>query len=214
LPWRREVWKRYVLSSLVSSLIDKHAQTHVPFKLLRDLRTSHNPQPERTGIPELDSLWRSHGGKLAIVGRALPLLYHIVNQLVKARGGTVAVLDVDGRFSPSHLDCELRHVHVFRPTKSNLKATLESVEGYMLWGDHGSKDREWMATIVHGGIGGDIMSGWRGWLKVERDRIEGFVAGISTEEALTERGMAQGSRGWRAVSQYGTFNWREQRLQS
>lgn len=148
---------------------------------------------------------------MAIVGRALPLLYHIVNHLVKARGGTVAVVDVDGRFSPSHLDCELRHVHVFRPTRSNLKVTLESVEGYMLWGDHGSKDREWMATIVNGGVGGDIMTGWRGWLKVERDEVDGFAAGISVEEALIERKVGQDtipSRGWRAVSQDGTFTFR------
>jgi hypothetical protein len=198
------------LSSPAAALIDKHAKLTTLFQLLKDLRASHNPRPERTGIPELDRLWRNHGGKLAIVGRGLPLLYHIVNQLVEGRGGTVAVLDVDGRFSPSHLDCELRHVHVFRPTKSNLKVTLESVEGYILWGDHGSKDREWMATIVHAGVGGDIMTGWRGWLKVERERVQGFEAGISVEEALIEREMGQENgipRGWRAVSQYGTFSW-------
>lgn len=158
-------------------------------------------------------MWRDHGGKLAIVGRGLPLIYHIVNHLVKVRGGTVAVLDVEGRFSPSHLDCELRHVHVFRPTRSNLKATLESVESYMLWGNHGSKDREWMATIVNGGVGGDIMTGWKGWLRIERDRMDSFVASISAEEALIEMEISQKHmppRGWRAVSQYGTFSWREE----
>jgi hypothetical protein len=188
-------------------------KTHSPLKLLKDLRASQNPRPERTGIPELDGLWRDHGGKLAIVGRGLPLIYHIVNHLVKVRGGTVAVLDVEGRFSPSHLDCELRHVHVFRPTKSNLKATLESVESYMLWGNHGSKGREWMATIVNGGVGGDIMTGWKGWLRIERDRMDSFVAGISAEEALIEKEISQkhvSPRGWRAVSQYGTFSWREE----
>ena len=179
---------------------------------MKDLHAAHNPKSERTGIPELDSLWRSHGGRLAIVGRWLPLLYHIVNHLVKVRGGTVAVVDVDGRFSPSHLDCELRHVHVFKPTRSNLNVTLESVEGYMLWGDHASKNRELMATIVNGAVGGDIMTGWRGWLKVEREEMEGFAAGISAEEALAERRGPDnmGSRGWRAVSQHGTFGWREQ----
>jgi hypothetical protein len=180
-------------------------------KLLKDLRAAHNPRLEKTGIPELDGLWRSHGGKLAIVGRWPPLLYHIVNHLVRVRGGAVAVVDVDGRFSPSHLDCELRHVHVFRPTRSNLKVTLESVEGYMLWGDHASREREWMATIVNGGVGGDIMTGWRGWLRVEREGIGGYTAGISTEEALIEgreEHSNMGSMGWRAVSQYGTFSWR------
>ena len=184
-------------------------------KFLKDLRAAHNPRPERTGISELDSLWRSHGGKLAVVGRWLPLLYHIVNHLVKVRGGTVAVIDVDGRFSPSHLDCDLRHVHIFRPTRSSLNITLESVEGYMLWGGHASKDREWMATIVNGGVGGEIMTGWRGWLKVEREEIEGFAAGISVDEALTEMRRVQGSgsigsQGWRALSQHGMFSWRQQ----
>jgi hypothetical protein len=151
-----------------------------------------------------------HGGRLAIIGRGIQLVYRIVNEVV-ARGGTVAVVDVEGRFSPSHLDCELKHVHVFRPTVSNLKATLDSVEGYMLWGDHGSKEREWMGTIVNGGIGGDIMTGWRGWLTVERELVEGSAPGISAEEALIERGRGQeaiASRGWRAVSQHGAFSWR------
>ena len=187
-------------------------KTH-PSKLLRDLRAAHTPRSDRTGIPELDELWRSHGGKLAITGRGLPLVYRIVNHLVSVRGGTVAVVDIEGRFSPSHLDCELRHVHVFRPTRRNMKATLESVEGYMLWGEHGSKEREWMGTIVNGGVGGEIMTGWRGWLKVEKDSVKAFAAGVSVEEALREREMRQEGTsftGWRAVSEYGGFSWRQQ----
>ncbi|TVY68932.1 hypothetical protein LSUE1_G004944, partial [Lachnellula suecica] len=105
--------------------------------LLKDLRTSSNPHPVRTGIADLDTLWHSHGSKqLSISGRALPLVYHLVTTLVSA-GGTVAVVDVDGRFSPSCLlpalsKEELKHVYVWMPGKENLAVTLDSVEGFML----------------------------------------------------------------------------------
>ena len=122
----------------------------------------------------------------------------------------MAVIDVEGRFSSSHLNCDLRHVHVFRPTKRNLKATIESVEGYMVYGEHGSKGREWMGTIVIGGLGGDIMVGWRGWLKVEREAVVSFGDGVSVEEAWSERERRQevvDGKGWKAACETGDFEW-------
>jgi hypothetical protein len=105
---------------------------------------------------------------------------------------------------------DLSHVHVFRCSKEKLKATLESLEGYMLWGEHGSKGREWLGTIVLGGAGGDIMVGWRGWLGVDRDLVGGFGEGVSVEEAWGERERRQevvDGRGWRAICELGEFSW-------
>lgn len=112
-------------------------------------------------------------------------------------------------------------MHVFRPNRGNLMATMEGLEAYMLWGEGslGSWGREWVGTLVNGGIGGDVNVGWRGWLRVEREGAErgGFGAGVSVDEAVTERkrradGM-QAERdkvvGWRAVSDVGVFTWKE-----
>ena len=199
-------FKRYFLS-IKKSL----ANPFVLLKLLKDLRTAHSSQPSRTGIPELDDLWKQHGGKLAITGRGYPLLCRLVDHMVTDLNGTVALVDVDGRFSPSHLTCELQHVHVWRPTKSNFSVTLESVEGYMLWGDHASKGREWVGTIVNGGVGDDIMVDWRGWLRVEKEETGLFGLGFSVEEAIGNKERRQevvDKGGWKAVSEIGAFNWK------
>jgi hypothetical protein len=131
--------------------------------------------------------------------------------MVTGLNGAVALVDMDGRFSPSHLSCDIRHVHVWRPTNHNLSATLESVEGHMLWGDHVSKGREWVGTIVNGGVGGDIMVGWRGWLKVEKEDTGPFGLGVSVEEVMVDREQRQevvDRSGWKAVSEIGEFSWR------
>jgi hypothetical protein len=145
------------------------------------------------------------------------LIYSIISHLVKGLGGTVVVVDVDGRFSPSHLFKgegmtmrELEHVHVFRCSKERLRVTLDSLEGYMLWGEHVSKGREWLSTIVLGGVGGDIMVGWRGWLGVDREMVGGFGEGVSVEEAWAERERRQevvDGKGWRGVCEMGEFGW-------
>lgn len=180
-------------------------------ELLKELRTAHTPNLSRTGIVELDKLWKSHGGNLSITGRGLPLLYHVIDHMVTSLHGTVALIDIDGRFSPSQLSCELEHVHVFRPTQMNLKVTLESVEKYMLWGEHGSKGREWVGTLVNGGVGGDIMVGWRGWLRVEREDVCGFELEVSVEEVMGEREKRQEvveAKGWKGVSEMGSYYWK------
>lgn len=131
--------------------------------------------------------------------------------MVTGLSGTVALIDVDGRFSASHLSCDLNHVHVFRPTKGNFTATLEGVQEYMLWGEHGSKGREWLGTLVNGGVGGDVMVGWRGWLRVEREEVRRFAVGSSIEEVFGEREQRQDvvdHKGWKGVSEMGNYSWR------
>ncbi|KAJ5054073.1 uncharacterized protein L3040_000357 [Drepanopeziza brunnea f. sp. 'multigermtubi'] len=187
--------------------------------LLKDLRAACVPNPSRTGIPELDALWKTQGGRLSITGRTLPLLHHILAHLVSQShmNGTVALLDLTGRFSPSHLVPalsvqELRHIHVFRPTKANLQVTLDSVEKYMLYGEHTSQGREWVGTIVNGGVGGDINLGWRGWLRVDRQEVGGFAEAVSVEEVWGDRDRRQevvDGKGWKAEgSEGGAFAWR------
>ncbi len=81
----------------------------------------------------------------------------------------------------------------------------------MLYADHRSKGREWLGTIVNGGLGGDVVLGWRGWLRVEREHVGGFGEGVSIEEVWGERGrrdeVVEG-KGWRADSEMGGFAWR------
>ncbi|CAL3972741.1 hypothetical protein PZA11_004218 [Diplocarpon coronariae] len=186
--------------------------------LLKDLRTACIPNPPRTGISDLDSLWKTRGGRLSITGRTLPLLHHILTHLVSPHhmNGTIALLDLTGRFSPSHLISalsvqDLRHIHVFRPTTANLQVTLDSVEKYMLYGEHKSQGREWLGTIVNGGVGGDINLGWSGWLRVEREEVCGFGVGVSIEEVWGERNGRQevvDGKGWRAeCREGGSFLW-------
>jgi len=211
-------------------------------QLLTSLRTTLIPNPPRTGVPDLDSLWSTHGSKLSITGRTLPLLHQILIYLVSPAhlNGTIALVDLTGHFSPSHLLSptlssisiststqpgnlnptsnlrnerersdsryiskeDLQHIHVFRPTKSSLAATLASIESYMLYGAHRSHGREWLGVIVNGGVGGDINFGWRGWLRVERESVGAFGEGVSVEEVFFgERGRRAevvDQKGWRA----------------
>jgi hypothetical protein len=72
----------------------------------------------------------------------------------------------------------------------------------MLYGEHGSKGKEWVGTIVNGGVGGDINVGWRGWLRVEREEVESFGWGVSVEEAVGDRErrmQAVDDKGWKGV---------------
>ncbi|TVY21210.1 hypothetical protein LARI1_G000651 [Lachnellula arida] len=185
--------------------------------LLKDLRTSTcttpTPNQPRTGIPDLDTLWHSHGSRqISITGRALPLIYHLITHLVQVSSpepnsnsnsknknknnsltaqGTVAILDLERRFSPSHLlrslsPDHLKHIYVWHPTPATLAATLASVEQFMVYGAHASRERVWRGVFVLGGNvagagngvrgGGDVVTvttGWRGWVRVEREAVEG-----------------------------------------
>lgn len=81
----------------------------------------------------------------------------------------------------------------------------------MLYGEasRASAGREWWGTIVLGGLGaGDVIAGWKGWLRVDRESVRGFALGISAEEALEQRARRQDvvdEAGWAATSQWGSF---------
>lgn len=172
----------------------------------------------RLGIPRLDELWERHGGKLEITGpEGCALLYRIVSIAVSApRNGTIVVIDADGRFDVTRLNCkveDLKHVHIYMPVKGHVKETIMEVEAYLQGGEHSSMGRECVGVVVNGGQGGDIVVGWKGWLKVhsERDEVPKFGFGVSVEEAMREREQRQvvvDEKGWRAVSSMGEYRWK------
>jgi len=107
---------------------------------------------------------------------------------------------------------DLKHVHIFRPGRDAVTATLESIEPYLLYGSHFSQGRDLVATIVNGGNGGDITVGWKGWLRVEseKDEVMRFGMGMSVEEALRERVARQNvvdEKGWIGLSERGVLKW-------
>ncbi|KAH8687752.1 hypothetical protein BGZ60DRAFT_522400 [Tricladium varicosporioides] len=200
-------------------------------ELLTTLRT-HHPSSiaiSKTGNPTLNTLIHTHGSKtLSICGRSLPLVYNLIITLMSAPyegQHTLVVVDLDSRFSPSHLlpslELEdLKHIYVFRPTKSNLAATLSSLDLYMLNSEHASKGREWKGTFVLGGSPGAggigkgpeemllVGTGWRGWLRGECEEVAGFGVGVSGEEAWAEREQrwdVVAGKGWRGVAEEGVI---------
>ncbi|KAI0146289.1 hypothetical protein GGR57DRAFT_479435 [Xylariaceae sp. FL1272] len=105
---------------------------------------------------------------------------------------------------------DLKHLHIYRPARGqeHVKAILSQLDEFMLYGDHGSKAREWWGTVVIGGVGGDVNAGWKGWLTVEREEVSGFAPGMSVEEALRERDKRQQAvdrAGWSVSSRFGNF---------
>lgn len=88
----------------------------------------------------------------------------------------------------------------------------------MVYGEHESKERVWRGVFVLGGgvVGrgfgiGELVvvtTGWRGWLRVEREEVLGFAEGITLEEALRHREARERAlegKGWRCVSELGEF---------
>lgn len=184
-------------------------------------------KPNRLGIPKLDALWASHGANhpLAITSSDTArsaLLYHLISSTVSApHNGTIAIIDVSGRFDVTRLMCsfeDLAHVHVFRCTREEFRRTLDGVEKYMIYGEHGSRGREWVGVLVNGDVGergGDITIGWRGWLRVEslRNEVPTFGVGVSAEEAMGERERRWSvvkRLGWKAVCPEGQYSWNEE----
>ncbi|KAB8290753.1 hypothetical protein EYC80_008390 [Monilinia laxa] len=102
---------------------------------------------------------------------------------------------------------DLKHLHIFRPSPKNLEVTLKGIEEYILYGEHESHGREFGGTVLFGfdardaggnavanvkGMGRpEIMMGWRGWLRIEREEVAGFGVGVSAEEMLGERGRRE-----------------------
>lgn len=118
---------------------------------------------------------------------------------------------------------DLRHVHIYRPARgstSHIRDVLTSAEQHMIYSRHASVAREWWGTIVIGGgsptaLGpghADVTTGWKGWLRVDRDEVRGFPAGMSVEEALIERSQRQraaDATGFTASCVWGSFIFRE-----
>lgn len=190
--------------------------------------------PSRPGAPlkpthmdELDGVAARHlrdtlAPTLTVAGRSLPLLYKLVSTLVSPpHRHAVLVVDADGRFDATRLACEggdddLRHVYVRRCSPEQLRAVVADTEGFMLY-RAASRDRQWWGTVVIPGAGrgdlgpgvGDVVgAGWKGWLRVDRDRVPPFAVGLGLDEALAERDARQravDAAGWAATSPWGGF---------
>ncbi|KAI6359785.1 hypothetical protein MCOR25_006957 [Pyricularia grisea] len=199
---------------------------------------------------------RATGSALvSISGRHLALLHLLIATLIAPpHSKAVVVVDLDGRFDPIRvLQCtpwstsspdndgsgitrptpaDLAHVHVHRPARTSgpqsavIRAAVAIAEQHLVYGRHGSGEREWWGTVVVGGAVGaaaaaagdgedgvasaavDVVAGPRGWLRVEREDVPGFGLGVSVEEALLERERrrrAVEEAGWKAGSVWGGF---------
>ncbi|GJN86651.1 peptidase M43, pregnancy-associated plasma-A [Purpureocillium lilacinum] len=135
---------------------------------------------------------------------------------------------------------DMRHVYVQRPAHSGSAVTGPGMEGhlralvadagaFMLYDDaaQASRARQWWGTLVVGGGGGgggaggggyggpgagDVVTGWRGWLRVDRDEVPAFALGMSADEALAQRRARQDAvdaAGWAATSPWGGFVFHE-----
>ncbi|KAJ0107448.1 hypothetical protein J7T55_009413 [Diaporthe amygdali] len=114
---------------------------------------------------------------------------------------------------------DLKHVHVYRPARgspAHIREVLSSAEHHMLYSRHASIAREWWGVIIIGGgsptaLGSEmanVTTGWRGWLRVDREDIRGFGMGMSIEEALLDRDRRQRAvheAGWTASCAWGGF---------
>lgn len=118
---------------------------------------------------------------------------------------------------------DLRHIHVYRPARgfpSHIRDVLASAEHFMIYSRHASVAREWWGTVVIGGgspttLGSglaDVTTGWKGWLRVDRDEVRGFPLGMSAKEALVDRDQRQravDASGYVAACAWGSFNFKE-----
>lgn len=160
------------------------------------------------------------------------MLYKLVSTLVSMpHQMTVLILDLEARFDATRLTCpndDLCHVYIQRParlardhhenpenqdTGEHLRSLVADAGAFMLYGaaalPQASGTRRWWGTIVIGGYGvGDVTTGWRGWLRVDREQVRGFSAGTSAEEALEQRSQRQAAAdnvAWSATSPWGNF---------
>ncbi|TPX16549.1 uncharacterized protein E0L32_003843 [Thyridium curvatum] len=124
---------------------------------------------------------------------------------------------------------DLQHIHVYRPARSpgtRVADLVAAAEQRMLYGQHGSRRREWWGTIVIGraaaaagsGGAGDVAveAGWRGWLQVAAaQEATSFGSCLSLEEGLLERERGRRRRAagrqqtWVASSVWGGFEFTE-----
>ncbi|KAI1467778.1 uncharacterized protein F4812DRAFT_376206 [Daldinia caldariorum] len=202
---------------------------NIPIPALANIATRHHKAAQSTPPPVL-----------SVSGRYLPFLYHLISSLIaEPHTYAVVVVDAERRFDvsrlvgsrspssyPARLD-DLRHVYVCRPARARdqVRAAVQAAGEWMLYGAHGSRGRELWGTVVIGGgeggggggggggasVKGDVHAGWKGWLRVEREEVEGFPAGASVEEALRDRDRRQEvveDAGWVASSKVGSYLWR------
>ncbi|KAI0407747.1 hypothetical protein F4802DRAFT_525740 [Xylaria palmicola] len=165
---------------------------------------------------------------VSVSGRYLPFLYHLVSTLVAPpHGYAVVVVDAEGAFDATRLvgtsasapaaPADLAHVHVYRPAAprgpEQVRAALDAAAHFMLYGSHASRGRAWWGAVVVGGGGGLVNTGWRGWLRVDREEVSGFAAGVSVEEALAQRDGRQAAvdaAGWAASPGWGSsYVWKD-----
>ncbi|KAK4151289.1 hypothetical protein C8A00DRAFT_17299 [Chaetomidium leptoderma] len=186
---------------------------------------------------------------LALTGRHRELLYVLVATLITApHEMAVAIVDFEGRFDPLRLlatmvdqaavtgstaaeskpratvqRADLDHVHILRPARGSFAHIAEcvaSIEGYILYGSHRSRGREWWGTVVIGGglnPAGNasaaasaqvtVTADWKGWLRVDRAEVPTFWD-MTVEEAMADREKRQAAvedAGWVATSPWGGF---------
>lgn len=186
-------------------------------------------------MQELDDLANRHfratqSAPVSVSGRSTSLLDKVASSLVSApHQFAVVIIDLEGRFDPTRLSCndlDLRHVYVKRPPRivsiedsgtgtspEQLRVLVDQAEKFMLYGNHASGDRPFWGTIIAGGLGaGDLTTGWKGWLRVDREEVRSFALGISAEEALEKRNARQKAvdeAPWTASSHWGGFSFEE-----
>ena len=126
---------------------------------------------------------------------------------------------------------DLKHIHIYRPARgslSHIREIVTSAEHHMIYGRHTSTTREWWGTVVIGGgspvvlqsalgpVAGsgaaDVTTGWKGWLRVDREEVSGFGVGMSVQEALSDRARRHAAvqeAGWVAGCVWGSFGFQE-----
>lgn len=190
----------------------------------------------------------THHMPLQLTGRSMPLIYKLVSALVSRPClKAVVVIDTEKQFDPTRLaapsvpdtqtdadDDDFDHVYVFQPAQCSPERVRELVmrsEEWMLYGDHGSRAREWWGIIVIGGpvmngatqhssgqgprhLTVDVTAGWKGWMRVDRQDVPGYPVGASAAEALENRHKRQivvDEALWMATCHWGDFTFAEGR---
>ncbi|KAK4452699.1 hypothetical protein QBC34DRAFT_28834 [Podospora aff. communis PSN243] len=194
-------------------------------------------------IPRLDGVVQRHfratqSAPLALTGRYHELLYVLIASLIAApHSKSVSIIDFEGSFeilrllatplavqggSPTTTKrlrrADLDHVHFLRSAPgdaAHVAACVASMEEYMLYAPHCSRDREWWgAVVIGGGLNPADTSGAghvcvvtdrKGWMKVERAEVPPFWD-VTVEGALAERENRQQAveeAGWVASSPWG-----------
>ncbi|KAI1821479.1 hypothetical protein F4861DRAFT_541891 [Xylaria intraflava] len=193
-----------------------HRTAPIPFANLSAIVARHHQATQSAPHP-----------LFSVSGRYLPLLYHLISTLIASpHNYAVVVVDAEGKFDVTRLISpnkssypatpdDLHHIYIYRPAArgpEHVKAAVAAADEFMLYGSHGSRGREWWGTVVIGGAaGGTVNAGWKGWLRVDRENVGGFGAGISVEEALAERARRHAvvdAAGWVASSHWGSYVWK------